>query len=231
MRDGRGREHGFDLVGFDLDDTLYPYAEYARSGLREAARYLGDRTGRYLDDELVALYFEEGVTDGTFDVLLDRHDLDPGLTGDLVEAFHGAEEPLTPYPETERVLSRLGRDHQVGVITDGRNGRAKIRRLGISNYLDGVVATPPLGLSKHQVEPFERLLSALEVDPERAVYVGDDPRVDFRVPNDLGMTTVRLRRGRYRSLEPAEAAAAPDLEIDRLGRLLAVLGDRGAAEA
>ena len=54
------------------------------------------------------------------------------------------------------------------------------------------------------------------------MYVGDDPRVDVRIPERLGMTTVRLRRGRYTDLEPADGIE-PDVEIDDLGALTAIL--------
>ncbi|MGM0370916.1 MAG: HAD family hydrolase [Halobacteriota archaeon] len=207
-------------VCFDLDDTLYDYHEYAEAGLRSAADLLEARTGDSFHDELHELYFEAGVTDGTFDRLLDRHDLPPDLLDDLVTAYHSATEPLTPYEDTEDVLSVLGTNHQLGLLTDGRGGHAKLRRLGIREYFDAVLVTSTIGRSKHERTVFERMLSELSVPPWDTAYVGDDPRVDFRAPNELGMQTVRLRRGRYADLEPAEAAAAPDREIDELASLL-----------
>ncbi|MFC7229627.1 HAD family hydrolase [Salinirubellus salinus] len=206
-------------VCFDLDDTLYPYAEYARTGLRAAADRLAARTGRGLHTELEWLYFEADVTEGTFDRLLERHGLSAELVDELVEAYHGATADLSPYDETPAVLERVGRTHDLGLVTDGRNGRQKLTRLGLDGRFDAVLVTPTIGSSKHEVEPFERVLDDLGVGPGRAVYVGDDPRVDFRVPNDLGMRTVRVRRGRYTDLEPGSAAAAPDHEIHRLATL------------
>lgn len=203
-------------VCFDLDDTLFDYREYARAGLRSAADRLEELTGERYHDELEALYFQEGVTEGTFDRLLERHGVDRDLVEDLVEAYHDARTPLAPYPETKPVLSTLGDDHRLGLVTDGRGGHAKLRRLGLREYFDAVVVTPRLGLSKREREPFDRVLSELSVPPERAAYVGDDPRFDFRVPNELDMTTIRLRRGRYAALEPETESAIPDHEIDRL---------------
>lgn len=206
-------------VCFDLDDTLYDYEAYAEAGLRAAADLLEARTGRRLHEELHALYFEAGVTDGTFDCLLERHGLPADLVDDLVEAYHSATSPLSPYDDAVDVLMVLAADHRLGLITDGREGHAKLDRLGIRDRFDAVLVTPIVGRSKHDPAVFERVLSELSVPPSAAAYVGDDPRVDFRVPNELGMWTVRLRRGRYTDLESTDDAAAPDHEISALDSL------------
>lgn len=210
-------------VCFDLDDTLYDYHEYAEAGLRAAAEVLEARTGESRFEELRAMYFDDGVTSGTFDRLLEQYDLPLALVETLVAAYHGATTPLAPYDGTEAVLARLSPDHRLGLITDGRGGHAKLQRLGIRRYFDSVLVTPTIGLSKHDPAVFEQTLADLSVPPTAAVYVGDDPRVDFSVPNELDMDTVRLRRGRYTHLDPVGDAATPDHEIDALGDLLQVL--------
>lgn len=221
-----------EAVCFDLDDTLYDYERYARAGLDAAADRLASLTGRRYHEPLRRIYFEEGVTDGTFDICLDRyeirdrHGLDADVVDELVDAFHGAETPLEPYPETEAVLSALDGRFALGLITDGRGGHAKLRRLGLADRFDEVLVTPTVGRSKRERAVFEHVLFRLSTPPEAAVYVGDDPRVDFRVPNAMSMTTVRLRRGRYADLEPENDAAAPDREIASLDELPALLADR-----
>ena len=90
-----------ESVCFDLDDTLYPYAEYARTGLGAAGDRLTARTGRRVSDELVELYFEDGVTAGTFDRIAEQYDDVPSsLVPELVAAYHGAEAPIEPYEST-----------------------------------------------------------------------------------------------------------------------------------
>jgi len=214
-------------VCFDLDDTLYDYHQYARAGLREVADRLEARTGESYHDELLALYFDESVTEGTFDRLVDRHGLAPdgdedAVVDDLVEAYHGATDPLDPYPAAERVLSRFADRYELGLITDGHGGRAKLRRLGVEGYFDVVVVGPERDSSKHQREVFDAALAELAGSADETVYIGDDPRVDVRIPKQLGMTTVRLRRGRYSHLEPDDGDE-PDAEIDDLCALTAIL--------
>jgi len=215
-------------VCFDLDDTLYPYARYARAGLRNAADRIETEIGQGYHDELLACYFRDGVTEGTFDELVDRHDLPAGIVDDAIEAFHSSTTPLEPYAETEAVLSELAEEYRLGVITDGRGGHAKLERLGLADRFETAVVTTELDRSKADPRVFEHAFSELSVLPWSAVYVGDDPRIDFRLPNAFGMTTVRLRRGRYTDLEPAGERFEPDIEITSLDELPAVLPDTGS---
>lgn len=215
---------GIEAVCFDLDDTLFDFTQYVRAGLRNAADCIEERTGERLHDEVLALYFEEDVREGTFDRVLARHELDVPVA-DLVEAYHDQTGPLDPYPDTGRTLEGLAGEYDIGLVTDGRNGREKLHRLGLTETFATVVVAHELGRQKREnPEPFERALDALGVSPGAAVYVGDDPRTDIRVPNRLGMTTVRLRRGRY-AVQDAQPSAIPDAEIESLDALLDLLGD------
>lgn len=207
-------------VCFDLDDTLFDYHEYARAGLHAAADHLETLTDDSYHEELTALYFEEDRTEGTFDLFLERHDLASHLAEELIEEYHAASTSLSPYTSTVPVLTELAETYKLGLVTDGRGGRAKLRRLGIQAFFDAVLVTPTIESSKRNPAVFDRILDELSVAPETTAYVGDDPRFDFEVPNELGMTTVRLRRGRYTDLEPATESAVPDHEISDLVELL-----------
>jgi len=208
-----------DAVCFDLDDTLYNYEQYARAGLESAAETLEMETGHQLHDELVELYFDENRTEGTFDTLLEQHGLSPELSDSLVDAFHSATTPLSPYPETAPLLSTLAEQYELGLITDGRGGHQKLDRLNIRRYFDEILVTPQIKRSKHESIVFEQVLDSLSVEPSATIYVGDDPRVDFLVPNELGMYTVRLHRGRYTELTAQNTRQRPDYRIHSLNAL------------
>ena len=211
-----------EAVCFDLDDTLFDFTEYVRAGLLRAADHVEERTGLRLHDELVALYFEEGVTSGTFDRLVARHVLPPSIVPDLVEAYHDNDGWITPYPGARAVLDELGARYRLGLLTDGRNGREKLARLGLADRFDAVVVAHGRDFSKPDPEAFERVLDHLGVEPAATVYVGDHPYLDVYGAKRLGMRTVRLRRGRYAG-EPSHPAADPDLELRDLDGLLDLL--------
>lgn len=213
-------------IGFDLDYTLFADRDDARAGLLAAADRLAEETGLRAHDELLNRYSGGGRPRETFDRLLERHDLPDELGEVLVEGFNDARTPPHPRPVVERILSQLGAKLEVGLLSSDRGGWAKLHRLGLRPYFDAVLLTHPLGRSKADPAVFNRLLIALSVPPHRCMYVGDDPRVDFAVPNDLGMVTVRIRRGRYPDPDPTEPRASPDHEIDDIRELLGVIDDR-----
>ncbi len=218
-------------VCFDLDDTLYPYRQYARCGLAAAADLLAAETGERYHEQLHELYVDGGITHGTFDVLAERNGLPDRLVADCVEAFHTSDEPLTPYPATEKALEQLTPTYACGVITDGRGGREKLRRLGLESSFDHVVVGPEHSESKESRVVFDRMLSVLSVSPAETVYVGDDPRVDFRHPNRLGMTTIRVRTGRYADADPPAEIDEPDYDCPSLTAVPTIVASAASIEA
>ena len=89
-------------------------------------------------------------------------------------------------------------------------------RLGVAPLMSVVVVSGNEGIEKPDAEIFRRALDRLSAPPDRAVYVGDNPRIDVRPALDLGMGAVLVdRRGVHtafrdstvvRSLEQLPAA-------------------------
>ena len=216
-----------DAVCFDLDGTLFDDRQYVRAGLLAAADVVERQTGVDLAAELLTAYFQRGITEGTFDTVLEEHRLSTDFIPKLVTAYHANDAPLVPFPDAEPTLEGLRTDYDLAVVTGGTNGAAKLDRLGVAHYFDAVIVAPARGWSKREPEPFEAVLSELEATPTTTAVVGDRPAIDFAQPNRLGMQTVRVRRGRYATVA-ASSAAEPDHVVDSLRAVPEVLqGDRG----
>jgi len=185
-----------DAVCFDLDGTLFDDRQYVRAGLHSAGAHLERRTGVDLTDELVDAYFQRGVTEGTFDTVLAEQDISDEYVTELVDAYHANDGELEPFEGVEAVLDELAASYALGLITGGRNGRRKLRRLGLSEYFDTALVTSDRPYSKHDPDPFRSVLGDLGVAPAAAAYVGDRPELDFPQPSWLGMLTVRVETGR-----------------------------------
>jgi len=211
-------------VCFDLDGTLFDDRQYVRAGLRHAAARLESLAGVDLADELVATYFERGITEGTFDTVLAEHDLPQDYVTELVDAYHDNDGALEPFPGAEAVVAELDATYDLGLITGGRNGRAKLARLDLDDYFDTVIVTSGQPWSKRDAEPFEILRERLGAEPEAVAVVGDRPELDFPQPNRLGMTTIRVETGRY-ATAAAKGSAAPDETIPSLDCLPDVLSE------
>lgn len=212
-------------VCFDLDGTLFDDRQYVRAGLRHAAARLESLAGVELADELVAAYFERGITEGTFDTVLDEHGISQEYVPELVDAYHDNDSALEPYPAAEAVLSELEPRYDLGLITGGRNGREKLTRLGLDSYFDTVVVTSGRPWTKREAEPFELVLEAVEAPATDTAFVGDRPDLDFPQANQLGMWTVRVETGRYADAD-ATGSEIPDESIPTIARLPDLLSEQ-----
>lgn len=208
-----------NLVAFDLDDTLYSHRQYVLAGFEAVAEEVETRTGTDIYDDLVTTYFEDEEYDRTFDVVLKSYDLPTEIVDDLVAEYHSAVGNLSVYPTVPQVLETLEEIYKLGLITDGKNATEKIDTLELSGRFDFVLATEHHGFSKQHETPFRLLLDHFETEPIRSVYIGNDPRTDFQQPNQLGMHTVRLRRGTLASIQPSGNDSTPDHVIEELETL------------
>lgn len=202
-------------VCFDLDGTLFDDRQYARAGLVSAAAELRRRTGVDLTADLLQAYFRDGHREATFDVVLSAAGLADDHVPALVTAYHDNDGALVPYPDAAETLEALENDYHIGVITGGTNGREKLSRLGLDGYVDEVIVTAEREDSKRSQEPFVEMAERLGVPHESMAFVGDRPTLDFPQPNQLGMSTIRVMRGRYADAI-ARNAAAPDAAVETL---------------
>lgn len=103
------------------------------------------------------------------------------------------------FPETETVLSALRRRYRLALISNTQGQKSEgLHRLaqypGLERYFEAIVIAgegkvPP----KPSPEPFRRCLAQLGVAPERAVYVGDDWRIDIEGARGAGLQPVWLK--------------------------------------
>jgi putative hydrolase of the HAD superfamily len=219
-------------VVFDLDDTLYPEREYVRSGFRAVGEWAEQRLG--LSQAVVRAELQ-GLFDGefhgdTFQWWLSEQGLPESLLAEMVRVFRSHAPRIVLYPDAEQVLDELKPKVRLGLVTEGRreNQQAKIRALGLDRWISAIVILGEDDRAewKPSRKPFDRVLALLPAVGKEAVYVGDNPRKDFRGARETGMATVRIRRqeGLHALDEPAAPADAPDREIGSLEQLMAALG-------
>jgi len=122
----------------------------------------------------------------------------------------------------------------MGLLSDGylEVQQRKFEALGLASFFEAVLFTDELGRSfwKPHAKPFEVLLQRLCInDPEKAIYIADNPLKDFLGANKLGMTTIwyHCPDGEYSKLSPPTKAHEPHAEIFSLSELMGVLGMRG----
>jgi FMN phosphatase YigB (HAD superfamily) len=226
-------------VVVDLDDTLYPQADY----LAGAAVAVGTAaTGLGLDGAAVAVALGAELAagsdaGGTIDrallaVGVPAGEL-PALVPPLVSAFTLHTPPrLLPYPGTEEALRTLVAAAPLACLTDGNPAiqAAKVAATGLGPLLPVVVVTDALGgraVRKPHPQGLFAVAAQLGLPPERLLVIGDRPGKDVAVAAAVGARAIRVRQGEYATApdEPRAWAVtdtfpeAAELAVDMLGAL------------
>ena len=224
-------------VVVDLDDTLYPQAEYlagAAAAVGRAATGLG-LDGDAVTAALTARLAAGSDTGGTIDGALlavgtpeaDLADLVPPL----VAAFTGHEpERLTPYPGVAAALRSLRRMAPLGCLTDGNPTiqAAKLAAVGLPELAE-VLVTDVLGgraFRKPHPAGLTVLADRMGVPADRLLVIGDRPGKDVAVAAAVGARAIRVRQGEYASAPDVPRAwAVVDSFPEAAALALALLGE------
>ena len=201
-------------VVVDLDDTLYPQAEYlagAAVSVGRAADGLG-LDGAAVASALAARLAAGSDAGGTIDRALLAAGVPAGdlsvLVPPLVAAFTRHEPAFLPtYPGVPEALAELAAVAPLACLTDGNPviQAAKLAATGLEPLLPVVLVTDTLGgraARKPAPAGLLALADTLGVPADRLVVIGDRPGKDVAVAAAVGARAIRIRQGEY--------AAAPD---------------------
>lgn len=99
------------------------------------------------------------------------------------------------YPEVVEVLEKLRPRFQLAVVSnfDGRL-RMILEHLGISKFFSHIFVSSEIGADKPNPEIFRRALKFMELQPNQALHVGDDPERDWHAAGAAGLRVFKLER-------------------------------------
>ena len=86
-----------------------------------------------------------------------------------------------------------------------------------------IASSAEMGISKPKKEIFTRALAMADCKPENAVMVGDRLDNDIRPAKELGMKTIRIRKGIAVYAKPSCEAEVPDDTVDSLSEIISIL--------
>jgi len=229
-------------VLFDVDDTLYSTTEFADLARSNAVAAM-IRLGLRMEHEQVMRELREVIIEFSsnyeahFDKLLLRLPKETYegtnaaiLVAGAVIAYHETKAgQLQPLPDVMEALRKLSKTElTLGVITMGPQVKQaeKILRLGLMDYIDpsAIFISDQIGIGKPNVKLYMKACRQMDIWPLEAMYVGDNPPNDVDPPNQLGMSTVLVRRGgKYASVA---GVTEPDFTIRSFLELLDILRDK-----
>jgi HAD superfamily hydrolase (TIGR01549 family) len=149
-----------------------------------------------------------------FRMLVRRLGIDDGPTADAILQAGMPEQMrqlrlAMEFPEENRAaLDALRARYRLAVLSNFDHGPAVegvLADFGIHDRFEVIVVSADVGWRKPHPEIFRDTLRRMDVDAQRAIFVGDTPEADVLGPHGVGMDTVWIDRG----IVPLPAGAAP----------------------
>ncbi len=192
---------GVEAILLDLDETLCTYRRSTADLLPAAFEAAGvdpfftveayhDRIGDYVD----ATDTKADLRRAAFGDLAAEAGLERAVGERVADAYAAARDhaAVDPLPGVPPVLESLAEEYDLALVTNGSPDMQapKLDALDLRHYFETVVYAGHDVPAKPASAPFERAVTALDVAPERAVYVGDDPAADVDGAAAVGLRTV-----------------------------------------
>ena len=205
------------VVCFDLDDTLYKEIDFVESAYREIATSVGHPD---LAEKMVRWYHEGknvfNERNSHLNIVVS--------TVEYLAIFHRHKPSISLSGGVEDTMAQLKDDGVVlGLITDGRSvtQRNKITALRLERWFekDNIVISEEFGSEKVDGLCFRYFMD--RYSRNSFTYVGDNPKKDFLVPNQLGWQTIMLkddRRNIHKQYDVSEMLR-PKVVVDRFEKI------------
>ncbi len=200
---------------FDIDNTLFPTAEFAERARRNAVRAMVAAGLDMGEARLYCLLMKQVARKGSnyehhFDDLCKSLGISKPAkyVAAAVAAYHDTKNAIQPYPEVPRTLLKLRElGHPLYIATSGTAVKQwdKLIRMGLTPYFDDVFVTEELGAEKGPLF-FRKVLKKLKAKPSECIMVGDRMDMDILPAMKAGIKAVRVLRGPYSKKKGSAAA-------------------------
>lgn len=222
--------HG-PVVALDLDDTLYPEADYVYSAYSAVAQALARRCSISPDSSLAIMQqaFLSGLN--PFNQLFDAY---PALNKDqdilslVLEIYRYHTPSITLPPDSEKFLLALqAKGIKTAIITDGRASTQlnKIQALGLLKFIPPhlIFISEERGYDKTSPLPWRQIIR-LFPEAKKFIAIGDNPEKDFLQPSLLGYKTIQLKdHGRNIHPQNKSLSGQASTQVDTLTEALPLI--------
>jgi putative hydrolase of the HAD superfamily len=133
---------------------------------------------------------------------------------------------LTIFPDVSNVLERISQKYKTALVsnfTDTSFLKKTLYDFGIKKYLDTVITSDQIGWRKPHQKIFEFFLNHMMVQPEEAVFIGDNLEADVKGSKEAGIISVLLKR---KDTLHKNNHIKPDYTISSLTELEALLENK-----
>lgn len=216
-------------VVFDVDDTLYLERDYAASGFEAVGKWAERWLGVGGLGSHCWAAFQRGCRGNIFDSALRDlgYSATPEILSALVSIYRTHKPAIALAEDAAECLRSLNPLVTLAIISDGPlvSQIRKVEALGLTSITHPIVLTELFGRDFSKPNPFAYQYVQSNVAADRFVYVGDNPAKDFSGPQELGWTTVRIRRPCGLHYSRPNSLPLPDYEFSDCGFLPECLRD------
>ena len=194
------------LILFDLDDTLYNYNEYVKSGFKAVTSYAVEKYGINPDDFYAFLnilhkkYKEKEI----FSHVINYFSLDPSTIIEFISVFRTHKPNINLFKGYREILENLKTTYKLALLTDGdvEVQNKKIDALRIRKIFNKIFFTEKFPSNKQKPSPFcfTIIADVFKVRPNEIVYIADNPFLDFIGAKKAGVYTLRVLTGEFKDL-------------------------------
>lgn len=212
---------------FDLDNTLIDYMHFKKETAKAAAKAMIAQglpaSEKEIYDKIFQVYEEKGIEyQKTMYEVVKQYGLEinraekiqqAGILAYLKRKF----EVLKTYPDVLPTLEKLKeKGLKLALVSDAPRNKAWQRLImaGLENAFDLIITHNDTEQFKPHPSPFQLALKTLNISPEEALFVGDNPGRDIRGAKKLGIRTCLAEYGRV--FERSEEADHVIMDIKEL---------------
>ncbi len=125
---------------------------------------------------------------------------------------------IKPYQGARPMLNRLSKKYTLGLVTFGHmeTQQKKLEKLGLKKYFKYVGFDEYGKLELTKKECFEEFCKKLKMKPEEVIVVGDNPKNEIAIGNQMGMTSVRILAGSRKNFEPENDYQISDYKFKKI---------------
>ena len=179
------------VVVFDLDDTLYPEADYVDSGVRYVCAQINSLCGINCYETIQAQRLHDSKLDW-LSLVCKLSCLKPSVKESLLWMYRLHLPDINLYENCSESLAKIkSAALAVVVLTDGRTvtQKLKLASLGLSQY--PAYVSEDYGSAKPVPDRFQAIQKDFPAD--KYVYVADNVHKDFLGCNPLGWIGIGMR--------------------------------------
>jgi len=194
---------------FDLGNTLYNKNQFLKQAFAEVVKYLAKNHNLNYRNTYALINRIWKIKTSHYEFIFDDLLRILGIySAELLtktqEVYHGFKPAIKPYPGVKPMLNALGKKYRLGLVTDGHPTmqRNKIAALGLTKSFDTTIFTADYSPQYKKPNPFVYRLAMEKLDatPQETIYVGDNPYDDFKGARELGIFTVRVLQGEFKTV-------------------------------